>query len=188
MACDVPPRQCLEWHIKPYLKDPRPSGDGNGYRALCPVHDDREHSFGVSVASSAKKRIVWNCFACKNRVRVRRDLIRAGVDPGCLPLSAAEKADLLDQLYRVATADTPDHGAIRFIVVAVLEGHKELPERAEVDRIAGLARVHRATGYRARKVLLPQTSTANPGSYTPQTDPVNLPTSEASSQPPSHVA
>ena len=77
MACDVPPRECLEWHIKPHLEDPRLNSDGKGYRALCPAHDDGEHSFGVSLADAARKRIIWNCFACKNRVKVRRALIRA---------------------------------------------------------------------------------------------------------------
>ena len=152
MPCDVPPRECLEWHIKPHLEDPRRSSSGNSYRALCPAHDDGEHSFGVSLADVSKQRIVWNCFVCKNRVKTRRALIAAGVDPGCLPLTSAEKEDLLDHLYRIATTDSPDHGAVRFSIVAALEGHRELPAGAEVGRIAGLAHTHRATGYRAKKL------------------------------------
>lgn len=188
MACDFPPLQCLEWHIKPHLEEPKPNGTGS-YRARCPAHDDDEPSLGVSVANSDKKRIVWNCFTCKNRVKVRRALIRAGIDPGCLPLTTTEKEDLLDELYRIATADTPDHGAVRFSIVSALEGLREQPAGAEVDRIAGLAHVHRATGYRAKKLPSPRgTSTANSCSYTQETDPVNLATSEAGSDPPGDVA
>jgi hypothetical protein len=189
LACDVPPRECLEWHIKPHLEDPRRSSSGDSYRARCPAHDDGEHSFGVSLADIPKQRIVWNCFACKNRVKTRRALIAAGIDPGCLPLTATEKEELLDRLYRIATADTVDHGAVRFSIVAALEGHRDLPAGAEVDRIAGLARTHRATGYRARRAARPTiTSTANPSSYTQESNPVNLPTSEAGRGSPGDVA
>lgn len=189
MACDVPPRECLEWHIKPHLDGPRPSSSGDGYRALCPAHDDGERSFGVSLADIPKQRVVWNCFVCKNRVKTRRALIAAGVDPGCLPLTAAEKEDLLDRLYRIATADTTDHGAVRFGIVAAMEGHGDLPAGAEVDRIAGLARAHRATGYRAKKSL-PQSgaSTANSRSYTLRNEQVKSPSSEATIDPPEAVA
>ncbi len=185
----MPPRECLEWHIKPYLKDPRQGSASGSYRALCPAHDDGEHSLGVSLADSSRQRIVWNCFACKNRVKVRLALIRSGIAPGCLPLTAVEKEDLLDRLYRIATADTTDHGVVRFSIVAALEGHREMPARAEVDRIAGLSHTHRATGYRARKALPGAgTSTANPCSYTQESNPVNRTTSDTGKDPPGSVA
>ena len=55
LACDVPARQCLEWHILPKLKKARPSagddGELKGYRALCPAHNDHRHSFSIAPAS-----------------------------------------------------------------------------------------------------------------------------------------
>lgn len=180
MACDLPPRQCLEWHILPRLEEAKPSADGNGYRALCPAHDDTEQSFGISVADSAKKRLVFNCFACKNNVKVRQALHRKyGIALGCLPLSGTEKEDLIDRLYRIATADTKDHGSVRFAIVAALEGFEDLPAKAEVDRVAELSRTHRATGYRARKLKLPGTSTANTRSYSNKNEDVKQSSSEA---------
>ena len=109
--------------------------------------------------------------------------------PGCLPLTAAEKEDLLDRLYRIATTETTDHGAVRFGIVAALEGHGELPARAEVDRIAGLAHVHRSTGYRAKKSLPGSgASTANSRSYTLRNEQVKSASSEAACDPPEAVA
>jgi hypothetical protein len=183
LACDLPPRQCFEWHILPKLEEVKPSGDGKGVRALCPAHDDHEQSFGIALADSARKRVVYNCFACKNNVRVRLALHRKyGIDLGCLPLSSAEKEDLLDRLHRIATADTKDHGVVRLSVVAALEGYEELPHGGELDQLSGLAHVHRATGHRARA------STANPCSYTRANERVKPASSEAVSEPPEAVA
>ena len=167
-----PPRECLEWHIKPNLKAPRASKSASGsYRALCPAHDDGEHSLGVSLADSAKKRIVWNCFACKNRVKVRLALIRKSASPPAACRSQPPRRRICsDRLYRIATADTTDHGVVRFSIVAALEGYRELPPGARVDRIAGLAHVHRATGYRAQEAcraagLQPLTPVPTPPIY-----------------------
>jgi len=170
VACDAPPRQCLEWHIKPHLASPKPAGDGNGYRALCPVHDDREHSFGISLADSSRQRITWQCFAGCTRTRIRAVLIGKGVPDGCLPLVTKEREDLLTTLRRILSADTADHAGVRLRALAALEGYDDLPRGLELERIAGIGHINRVTAYRARKA--PPLPTDNPGSYTPAQKPV----------------
>ena len=170
MACDIPARQCLEWHIKPHLANPKPAGDGKGYRALCPVHDDREHSFGISLADSARQRLTWNCFAGCTRTRIRAVLISNGVPDRCLPLVTKEREDLLTTLRLILSADTADHAGVRLRALAALEGYSDLPRGLELERIAGIGHINRVTAYRARKTPLPPPN--NPGSYTPPRKPV----------------
>lgn len=169
MACDVPPRECLAWHILPRLTSGRLSETGLSARSLCPAHPDREHSLGVSAGE--KQRIVWQCFAGCTRTRVRAALIELGVPAGCLPLVVREKEDLLELIRQIVTADTPDHGATRLRVLAALEGYSDLPRGGELDRLAAAANVNRATAYRARKSP-PQVKGDNPGSYTESQTPV----------------
>jgi hypothetical protein len=170
-VCDLPARQCLEWHIKPRLRKPRASEDGNGYRALCPAHDDHKHSFSISVSEDGK-RLRYQCFACNNRSRERLALIRElGIDARCLPLPAREKEDLLDWIERLATAPTDNHAEIRLWIVAALEGYRELPQGGELDRVAARSSVSRGWAYKMRKRGAPA-KTDNPSSYTPDGNPV----------------
>lgn len=167
--CDLPPRQCLEWHIKPKLAKPRDSDDGKGYRALCPAHDDQRHSFSIGVTEDGKL-LRWQCFACKNRQRERLALIReCGIDSGCLPLAAKEKEDLLDYLTRLLTADTGSHAEIRLRAMAAIEGYRDLPRGGELERIARLTSVSRGKAFDFRKRECPA-KTDNPGSYSSTTN------------------
>lgn len=169
MACDVPPRECLAWHVLPRLVSGRLNETGTSARALCPAHGDREHSLGVSVGD--KQRIVWQCFAGCTRTRVRAALVELGVPPACLPLVTREREDILDLIRQIVTAETPDHGATRLRVLAALEGYADLPRGGELDRLAAAARVNRATAYRARKDAA-QVKGDNPGFYTEAQKPV----------------
>lgn len=168
MGCDLPPLQCLEWHIKPHLASPVRSSDGKGYTALCPVHDDRERSFGISVGN--KQRLTWQCFAGCSRTRIRAVYIANGVPAGCLPLVTREREDMLETLRSILTAATPDHAGVRLRALAALEGYLDLPRGGELERIAALSSVHPVTAYKARKTPLP--SPHNPGSYPPAQRPV----------------
>jgi hypothetical protein len=171
VGCDFPRRQCLEWHIKPKLRKPRVSEDGNGYRALCPAHDDRQHSFSIGVTEDGKL-LRYQCFACKNRNRERLALIHElKIDAGCLPLPAKEKEDLLDWLERLATAPTDNHAEVRLWIVSALEGYRSLPRGGELDRIAARASVSRSRAYDFRKREAP-VKTDNPSSYPPAGKPV----------------
>ena len=170
MGCDLPPHQCLEWHIKPHLVNPKRAEDGKGYRALCPAHDDRKHSFGISLADSSRQRLTWHCFAGCSRTRIRAVLIANGVRDGCLPLVTKEREDLLVTLRRILGADTADHAGVRLRALAALEGYDGLPRGLELERIAGLGHVNRVTAYRARKAAPPPAD--NPGSYTLPRKPV----------------
>jgi hypothetical protein len=181
MACDAPPRECLAWHILPHLASGRPNESGASVRALCPVHDDREHSLGVSIGD--KQRVTWQCFAGCPRARIRSVLVERGVPSGCLPLVTREKEDVLDLIRQAVTADTPDHGAVRLRVLAALEGYAGLPRGGELDQLAARARVNRATAYRARKSP-PEVKGNNPGSYSSEQKPVK----PRRSQPPGNVA
>lgn len=170
MACDAPIRQCFDWHVLPHLDSPvhRKREDGTddpfSVRMLCPAHDDRERSLSVSIGN--KGRVIWQCFAGCAQTRVRAALTAGGVASGCLSLAGKEREDLLDLLRAILTADTPDHGAVRLRALAALEGYANLPRGGELERIAGLASVNRATAYRARKAA-PGVKTANPSSYSP---------------------
>jgi hypothetical protein len=181
MACDAPPRECLAWHILPRLISGRMNDAGTSVRALCPAHDDREHSLGVSVGE--QRRVVWQCFAGCTRTRVRAELVGLGVPSGCLPLVAREKEDILDVIRQVVTGDTPDHGAVRLRVLAALDGYADLPRGGELDRLAATARVNRATAYRAKKSP-PEVKADNTGSYPSEQKPVK----SRRSQPPGNVA
>lgn len=179
VVCDAPKRQCLEWHIKPHLAEPVPADVGASYRALCPAHDDGERSLSISVKvdidghGRERERIVWQCFACKNTALVRLSLIGAGVPAECVPLTAAEKEDILDQLWRILGADTDHHGHVRLRAAAALMGYKNLPKGADLDRLAGFAHLGRSSAYRARSgPLPPPASTANTSSYSPDEKPV----------------
>lgn len=166
MACDAAPRQCLEWHVKPHLLSPRTASDG--FRALCPAHDDREHSLGLSIGT--KQRLIWQCFAGCTRARVRAELIAAGIPSACLPFVGREKEDMLDLLRAAVTADTADHAGVRLRVLAALEGYSDLPRGHELERLAALVHVNRVTAYREKKK--PPRSTHNPSSYGPDKEPV----------------
>ena len=181
MACDAPPRECLAWHILPRLDSGRMNEAGTSVRALCPAHDDREHSFGISLGDP--QRITWKCFAGCSRARIRAVLVERGVPSGCLPLVTREKEDVLDLIRQIVTSDTPDHGGVRLRVLAALEGYTGLPRGGELDRLAVAARVNRATAYRTRKAA-PQVKGDNPSSYPSEQKPVK----SRRSQPPGNVA
>lgn len=175
MACDSPVRECFDWHVLPrlgkYVHRKREDGTDDPFsvRALCPAHDDRERSLSVSIGDSG--RIIWQCFAGCAPVRVRAALNAAGIPLGCLPLAGKQREDLLVLLRAILTADTPDHGTVRLRALAALEGFRDLPRGSELERIAGLAGIGRATAYRARKAA-PGVQTANPSSYPPGEKPV----------------
>lgn len=155
MACDAPPRQCLEWHIKPKLKKARPVVDDDGqvagYRALCPAHNDRHHSFSISVSDDGKF-IRYQCFKCNNRKRERLALIsECGISERCLPVPAKEARELLDHIIQLLAADTDNHAEIRLRAMAAAEGYNDLPRGKELERIAGSTRVSPAAAYSYRK-------------------------------------
>jgi hypothetical protein len=172
LVCDAPPLQCLEWHIKPKLRKARDSDNGRGYRALCPAHDDRNHSFSIGVSDDGK-RILYRCFACENRRRERLALIReCGISPSCLPTPAREKEDLLDYIERLASADTADHAEVRLRIMAALEGYYPgLPRGGELERMATQSHTARAGAFAARKRGSP-VQTDKTSSYSPDVKPV----------------
>ena len=171
MACDLPLRQCLEWHIKPKLRKPRLSEDGNSYRALCPAHGDRHHSFSIGVSDDGAW-ILYQCFVCKNRRRERLALIsECGISERCLPVPAREARDLLDFLAALVAAPTDNHAEIRLRVAAALEGYRDLPRGRELERIAGYTSVSPAAAYSYRK-RVPPINPDKTTSYPPSGKPV----------------
>ncbi|HEY2086625.1 MAG TPA: hypothetical protein VGH54_11460 [Mycobacterium sp.] len=175
MACDSPVRECFEWHVLPRLgryahrKLDDGSDDKLSVRTLCPAHDDREASLSISIGD--KQRIVWQCFAGCNPVRVRAALNIAGIPLACLPLAGKQREDLLDLLRAILTGDSADHGEVRLLALVALEGYASLPRGTELERIAGLGSIGRATAYRARRAA-PGVKTANPSTYSSGEKPV----------------
>lgn len=174
---DSPARECLAWHIIPrgikvrYRKREDGADDLNSVRMLCPAHNDREPSLSISVDGD---RIKWQCFACGPgaTARVRLALIREyRIDPGCLPLPAKEKQDILDRLTEILGAEKTDHAEKVLRAMAALEGYADLPRGAELARIASRAGVGLASAYRARKAG-PDFKTANHSSYPSPENPV----------------
>jgi hypothetical protein len=175
LACDAPPRQCLEWHIKPKLRKVRPSSDDNGelkgYRALCPAHNDRHHSFSISVSDDGKF-IRYQCFKCNNRKRERLALINeCGISERCLPVPAKEARDLLEYIVQLLGAPTDNHAEVRLRAMAAAEGYDDLPRGKELERIAGLTGVSAAAAYSYRR-RKPPVKPDNTSSYPPGSEPV----------------
>lgn len=157
VACDIPPREELAFHIQPHTRNPKPSADGNSIRVLCPAHDDTEHSLSISIGS--RQRIIWHCFAGCTRLRVRAALIADGVQPGCLPLPRAERDDIVEQLARILGDGSKDHAVIRLRALAALEGYKDLPRGAELAALAARAGISERTAFSARRASTDNSST-----------------------------
>jgi hypothetical protein len=166
MGCDSPARECFTWHVLPKLPGAkhriREDGSYDPYsvRVQCPAHDDHDPSLGISVVND---KIVWNCFVCKNRQKVRMALHRiCGIALACLPLTAGEKQDVLDLIAGLVFADTDSHAEIRLRIAAAIEGHRDLPRGYELEGLADRASVSRGKAYAFRARPVP--STPNSGS------------------------
>ena len=143
--------------MRPYTAEPawvardsesKPS-DFLAIACLCPAHDNRKRSLQISVGKH--KRIVWNCHAGCGELAVRHALIKRGVRPACLPLSAANSADLIERLLAIGENLDLRHADARLLMVELLtSGKGELPRGAELDRLAARAGVSRSEAYRAR--------------------------------------
>jgi hypothetical protein len=137
--CDVPRAQCLNWHIRDYLREPKESGDRLGgviasYRALCPSHDDTDRSLSVSVGEKA--RIVWHCYAkdlsgallC-TPLAIRAALIRDGAEADCLGMPKEDEQDLADQIAKLCGTDV-HHAEARWRMYSLAQGFGgELPPK-----------------------------------------------------------
>jgi hypothetical protein len=137
--CDIPRAQCLNWHIRDCLRDPKESGDRLGgvvasYRALCPSHPDSEHSLSVSVGEKA--RIVWHCYTkdihgkllC-SPLAIRAALIRDGCEADCLGMPKDDEQDLIDQLAKLYAAGL-HHSELRWRIFSLVQGFGgELPPK-----------------------------------------------------------
>lgn len=122
--CDVPRSECLNWHVKGYLRDPKPSGNAPGgiaasYRCLCPVHADTERSLSVSVGEKA--RIIWHCHADCNDLAVRAALVRDGVSADCLPVPKEDTQELVDAILSLYHKDL-GHAEMRMRIYSLVNG------------------------------------------------------------------
>ena len=161
MACDVPSRECLTWHIRPKLAGAgevrRDAETGLSYvMARCPAHDDRKRSLKVS--QGRQRRIVWYCHAGCAEGKVRHALIAAGIPPGCLPRAAAELRDLEEALRALLTSDL-SHADVRLRALALLDcPGGELPRGDTLVQLAAAVHVSRSGAFRARGSGLPATT------------------------------
>lgn len=154
MGCDSG-RGCIHDHVLPWLKSPKLSARGDGYRALAPCHPDTARS--LSVGTGTAGRVIWDCFACTKRIgkeaaqeETRSALIRAGVPASCLrrPADGAAKfeATVGDIVFSPASHA---HKVLR--LAAYLRGFgRELPGGAELRALAEDCGVSLAEAYKAR--------------------------------------
>lgn len=176
MCRDAPVRQCFAWHVVPrgrkvrHAKRDDGTDDPYSVRMLCPAHNDRGPSLSISVDDG---RVKWQCFACGKdaTAKVRLALIREyGIEPGCLPMPAKEREDILDCITAIVAGDC-DYAEKVLRVAAAIEGYRDLPRGGELERIAALAGVARRSAYRARKATA-GLQAANTRSYPPAEIPV----------------
>ena len=137
--CDIPRAQCLNWHVRDCLREPKASGDLDGgviasYRALCPAHPDTDRSLSVSVGE--KVRIVWHCYAkgidgkplC-TALAIRAALIRDGTPAECLPLPKEDEECLADQIAKLYAAEM-DRSERQWRIWSLVQGFGgELPPK-----------------------------------------------------------
>jgi hypothetical protein len=147
------PAECLHDHIRPHLREPRRVSPVS-YKALAPCHDDTEPSLSVSVIDD--RRISWNCFACaavlgreKAQNLTRNMLIRDGVPMRCLPQTAPDASDQLEEIRSIIFGGGPrTSGWLR--IAALLDGYDRLPRGDELEALAGSCGVSMREAYRAR--------------------------------------
>ena len=156
--CELPSgRECLWDHIRLKARaaglKPQPNTAGTSLSLLCPVHvhADTKPSLTISVAAAEGKRIVWRCHAGCPEMAVRDALIAdCHISPGCLPVSRAETAALLDAVVGELTRPTRNHAQKVVIALAIALGYKEVPHGDELERLAARASVGRRSAYKAR--------------------------------------
>lgn len=143
---------CIHDHVWPNLREPKPAGDG-GYYALAPCHDDATHSLSVSTDHG---RILWNCFACKERlgndmaqIRTRSAMIRDGVPAGCLPPTREQTESALDVVRDILHSDASQVDKV-FRLAVLVECGGEMPAGSELDRLGEWCGVSRRAAYRVR--------------------------------------
>lgn len=159
MACDVPPRECLELHIRSKLagasvirldeSTQEPDGRKRWYlTAQCPNHDDAKASLKVS--TGLHKRIVWICYAGCSDSAVRHAIIGREVQAGCLPRNAAELRDLEEAMTAVLTSDL-SHADARLHALALLRSPGgKLPAGGDLVDLGAAVHVSRSGAFAAR--------------------------------------
>jgi hypothetical protein len=156
VGCDArDPEHCLHDHVRPWLKEAKPNDRGDTYSALAPCHDDTTRSLSVSVGD--RRAIIWNCFACRERlgndmaqIRTRSALIRAGVPARCLPMTRTQSEGIVDQVRDIIHGDggLPDR---MFRLAVLLECGGEMPSGGELKDVAEWAGVSGRAAYRSRQ-------------------------------------
>lgn len=145
MACDVPRPECLHDHIKGHLRSPRLSDAGNGYRALCPAHDDREPSLGIFIGDNG--RIHCKCFKGCDPLAVRRGLINDGIDPGCLSLPPKVQKEALDEVREILVMPCREDTLVRLMALARVDGIRKRPRGGVLVGLARLVGIGRSQAF-----------------------------------------
>ena len=151
MGCDAGDA-CVHDHVLPYLRQPKPGSDGQGYRALAPCHRDTEHSLSVSAGDSG--RVIWHCFAGCGSEQVREALIGAGVPSRCLTRPAPDLRDREDAI-RAIVHGKDSHAHARLKLAAILAGYDGLPKGDALEALAESCGVSMREAYRARQGQAP---------------------------------
>src|ERR1019366_8777944 len=153
MGCDAG-EPCVHEHVFPRLKDPTAAGE-HGYRALATCHPDVSRSLSVSWIDG---RIIWNCFACKERlgnekaqIATRNSLIKRGVPARCLPQGKDDLAAQMEAIREIVGNDGKPAQRL-FRIAAILGGWGgELPAGDDLEALADSCHVSQRTGYDTRR-------------------------------------
>lgn len=141
--------ECLHDHVRPKLRQAKPSDNGQSIRALAPCHDDREPSMVISIGKV--RPLIWNCFAKCTQEATRQKLIEGGVDPRCLVRDGESERDFEAAVLALFAEDL-SHAMFRVRVRALTESYPpgELPSGGPLAALTGRSGVSLSQAYRRR--------------------------------------
>jgi hypothetical protein len=138
--------QCLAWHVRPKLAEAEDNGDRT-IRARCPACGSPR---AFTIGPGDQSRFMWNCWSCRDRPGIHRELIRAGVRPDCLPMARDILADIVATIAQIV--QEPDSGTrARLRIHLILKGYRRWPKGRELVELAAEIGIGRTAAFDARQ-------------------------------------
>lgn len=84
----------------------------------------------------------------------RLDLLRQKqADADLIPAFWVDGADIIGQIERILASPCRHHALMRLMVVALIDGYRELPTGQELDALASKVHINRGTAYRLGQMI-----------------------------------